>query len=55
MIFNLSNQLTSQIQNHGGEEEERIVSGLSALLLGICAIDNDGSVKDYTRFVNLYH
>ncbi|CAB3986473.1 general vesicular transport factor p115-like, partial [Paramuricea clavata] len=40
--------LTSQIQNHGGEEEERVASGLSALLLGICSIDNDGSVKDYS-------
>jgi hypothetical protein len=43
-------KLTAQIQNHGGEEEERVVSGLSALLLGICSIDNDDSVKDYSKY-----
>ena len=26
------------------------MAGLSALLLGICSIDNDGSVKDYSRY-----
>jgi hypothetical protein len=41
------------MQNHGGEEEERVASGLSALLLGICSIDNDGSVKDYSRYGTL--
>ena len=53
ILLDINHQLTSQVQNHGSEEEERVVSGLSALLLGICSIDNDGNVKDYSRYKNV--
>lgn len=41
-------QLTAQISENLGEDE-RLVQGLCALLLGICIYYNDNSLENYTK------
>lgn len=41
-------QLTGQISENLGEDE-RLVQGLCALLLGICIYHNDNSLENYTK------
>lgn len=43
-------QLTGQISENLGEDE-RLVQGLCALLLGICIYYNDNSLENYTKYV----
>lgn len=44
-------QLTAQISENLGEDE-RLVQGLCALLLGICIYYNDNSLENYTKYVS---
>eukprot|EP00064_Thunnus_orientalis_P007463 superscaffoldBa00000833_g7484 len=45
---NILSQLTAQISENLGEDE-RLVQGLCALLLGICIYYNDNSLENYTK------
>lgn len=47
-IFDRFLQLTGQISENLGEDE-RLVQGLCALLLGICIYYNDNSLENYTK------
>lgn len=47
-IFDRLLQLTAQISENLGEDE-RLVQGLCALLLGICIYYNDNSPENYTK------
>lgn len=47
-------QLTAQISENLGEDE-RLVQGLCALLLGICIYYNDNSLENYTKYVEQLH
>lgn len=47
-IFDRLLQLTAQISENLGEDE-RLVQGLCALLLGICIYYNDNSLENYTK------
>lgn len=47
-IFDWLLQLTAQISENLGEDE-RLVQGLCALLLGICIYYNDNSLENYTK------
>lgn len=47
-IFDWFLQLTGQISENLGEDE-RLVQGLCALLLGICIYYNDNSLENYTK------
>lgn len=47
-IFDRLPQLTAQISENLGEDE-RLVQGLCALLLGICIYYNDNSLENYTK------
>lgn len=41
--------LTSQVGLMEGDDDERIVQGLCAFLLGICVLYNDNSVTSFTK------